>query len=150
MRHRGQINEVEVDLDSGVLDQAGLEQLRERFVARYERLYGHGAALRGARLEMVTFRCRSSATSMKPKLVAAKELTDVIPADAMTGMRDIYWAEWKKLTATPIYNGYKLKPGNAVVGPCVVETTTTSMVVHPNQRIEVDALGNFLIDPNWV
>ena len=41
-------------------------------------------------------------------------------------------------------------PGNAIVGPCVVETATTSMVVHPNQRIAVDALGNFLIDPNWV
>jgi N-methylhydantoinase A len=150
MRHRGQINEVEVDLDGGVLTQAGLEQLRERFVARYERLYGHGAALRGARLEMVTFRCRASATSIKPRLVATDQLTQVIADDACTGTRDIYWAEWKRLEPTPIFNGYKLKPGNAIVGPCVVETTTTSMVVHPRQRIEMDALGNFLIDPNWV
>ena len=149
MRHRGQINEVEIDLDGGALDQAGLEQLRERFVTRYERLYGHGAALHGARLEMVTFRCRSSAVSLKPQLVAAKELTEVIAGDALTSTRDIYWAEWKRLAPTPIYNGYKLKPGNAIVGPCVVETATTSMVVHPQQRIAVDALGNFLIDPNW-
>ena len=87
---------------------------------------------------------------MKPKLLAAKQLTAVISADAQTGNRDIYWAEWQKLAPTPIFNGYKLKPGNAIVGPCVVETATTSMVVHPNQRIAVDALGNFLIDPNWV
>ena len=124
----GQINEVEVDLDGSVLEQTGLEGLRDRFVARYERLYGHGAALHGARLEMVTFRCRASAVSMKPKLTAVKELTEVIAADAQTGMRDIYWAEWKKRAATPIFNGYKLKPGNAIVGPCVVETATTSMV----------------------
>ena len=150
MRHRGQINEVEVDLDGGVLNQVALEELRDRFVARYERLYGHGAALHGARLEMVTFRCRASAVSIKPKLIAAKELTETISADAQTGMRDIYWAEWKKLAATPIFNGYKLRPGNAIIGPCVVETATTSMVVHPKQRIAVDALGNFLIDPNWV
>ena len=149
MRHRGQINEVEITLDSGVLDQDALAQLRERFVKRYEQLYGHGAALHGARLEMVTFRCRSSAVSLKPKLVAATTLTATIAADARTGTRDIYWAEYKRVAPTPIFNGYTLKPGNAIVGPCVVETTTTSMVVHPNQRIAVDAFGNFVIDPNW-
>ena len=148
MRHRGQINEVEVDLDDGHLDDAALEELRERFVARYERLYGRGAALRGARLEMVTFRCRSSAVSRKPTLVAADTLSDVIAPDAQTGTREIWWAEQRALTPTPIYDGYKLVPGNRLDGPCVVETTTTSMVVHPGQRIEVDALGNFVIDPN--
>ncbi len=148
MRHRGQINEVEVDLDSGVLDAAALEQLRERFVERYERLYGHGAALRGARLEMVTFRCRASAVSRKPELAAATQMSQEIAPDAQTGTREIYWAEWKKLSATPIFDGYRLVPGNALEGPCVVETTTTSMVVHPDQRISVDALGNFVIDPS--
>ncbi len=148
MRHRGQINEVEVFLDDGVLDAAALEQLRERFVERYETLYGHGAALRGARLEMVTFRCRSRATSMKPKLVAAEHLSDVVADDARSGTREIWWAEQRRLEPTPIYDGYKLVPGNAIDGPCVVETTTTSMVVHPGQRISVDALGNFVIDPN--
>jgi len=149
MRHRGQINEVEVELDGGTLDQAALDQLRERFVQRYERLYGHGAALRGARLEMVTFRCRSSAASIKPKLSATTTLNNTIAPDAQTSTREIYWAEWKRMSPTPIFNGYKLVPGNAIDGPCVVETATTSMVVHPGQRIEVDSFGNFVIDPNY-
>ena len=149
MRHRGQINEVEVHLDNGVLDESALEALRERFVGRYERLYGRGASLLGARLEFVTLRCRASAVSRKPKLVRAKELVPDIAADTETGRRDIYWAEWKRIESTPIFDGYKLRPGNAIDGPCVVETMTTSMVVHPGQRIAVDALGNFVIDPNY-
>ena len=149
MRHRGQINEVEVNLDGGVLDENGLEALRERFVGRYERLYGRGASLLGARLEIVTLRCRASAVSRKPKLVRARELVPDIAADAKIGLRDIYWAEWKRIESTPIFDGYKLRPGNAIEGPCVVETMTTSMVVHPGQRIAVDALGNFVIDPNY-
>ena len=148
MRHRGQINEVEVNVDSNVLDEDALEGLRARFVERYERLYGHGAALLGARLEIVTLRCRASATSLKPKLVEANELNREIASGAETGQRDIYWAEWKRAERTPIFDGYKLRPGNAIDGPCVVETTTTSMVVHPGQRIAVDALGNFEIDPH--
>ncbi len=146
MRHRGQINEVEVDFDKPALAEADLEDLRGRFVRRYEQLYGRGASLPGARLECVTFRVRASAHSRKPSLVAAETLTREVPADAKTGERLIYWAEWKKQAPSPIYDGYRLLPGNAIEGPCVIETTTTSIVVHPGQRVEVDALRNFAID----
>ena len=146
MRHRGQINEVEVGIDSEQLTTEDLDDLRGRFVRRYEQLYGHGASLPGARLECVTFRVRASAVSRKPSLIAATELTAEVPAGAKTGERSIYWAEWKKAASSPIYNGYALLPGNAIDGPCVIETTTTSIVVHPGQRVTVDALRNFVID----
>ena len=148
MRHHGQINEVEVELESDTLDAIEIDDLRQRFVARYERLYGRGAALRGARLEMVTFRCRASVVSRKPKLTRAPELGEDIDGEAQTGTRDIYWAEWKRAAPTPIFDGYRLEPGNRIEGPCVVETATTSMVVHPGQRISVDGWSNFVIDAN--
>jgi len=148
MRHRGQINEVEVHLDNGIIDEHGLEKLRHRFVERYERLYGRGAALLGARLEIVTLRCRASATSLKPNLSKRSDLTEEIIPEAMTGHREIYWAEWKRTSQTPIFSGYKLRPGNSIEGPCVVETDTTSMVIHPGQHVEMDSLGNFEIDSN--
>ena len=135
-------------LSSGQLAAKDEQHLRDQFVERYERLYGHGAALQGARLEMVTFRCRASAKSIKPQLVATSSMSEVIDEQAQTSSREIYWAEHKAKSLTPIFNGYLLKPGNKLDGPCVVETTTTSMVVHPGQSIEVDALGNFSIDPN--
>ena len=146
MRHRGQNNEVEVDLDKAELADGDLDDLRARFVRRYEQLYGRGASLPGARLECVTFRVRASAVARKPSLVAADTLTREVPAGARSGERQIYWAEWKKMAASPIYDGYKLLPGNVIDGPCVIETTTTSIVVHPGQRVEVDALRNFVID----
>ncbi len=148
MRHRGQINEVEVDIETGVLSEDDMDGLRARFVERYERLYGRGAALPGARLEIVTYRCRASALSRKPTLVEATKLTGTIDPSAQSGTRDIYWAENKEKSATRIFNGYKLKSGNSLDGPCVVETATTSMVIHPHQSVSVDALGNFVIDPN--
>ena len=146
MRHRGQINEVEVDLTQTRLAPTELDDLRARFVRRYEQLYGRGAALPGARLECVTFRVRASAVSRKPSLIAATELSTVISATAQTGARPIYWAEWKRLADTPIYDGYQLRPGNSIAGPVVIETTTTSIVVHPGQHVSMDALGNFIID----
>ena len=146
MRHRGQINEVEVELDKGALTTDDLDDLRARFVRRYEQLYGRGASLPGARLECVTFRVRASAESRKPRIQTAATSTPDIPAEAHIGNRDIYWAEWKRLASTPIYDGYRLQPGNQLQGPCVIETTTTSIVVHPGQTVAMDALRNFVID----
>ena len=47
---------------------------------------------------------------------------------------------------TPVYDGARLRPGNRIAGPTVVETTDTTIVVHPGRRLRVDAFGNFEID----
>ena len=147
MRHRGQINEVEVFLDKDSLDETSLALLREKFVSRYEQLYGHGAALHDARLEIVTARCRASAISIKPKLNTSELEQREVSSDMQTGARKIYWAEDKEIRSTSIFDGYKMRPGNFLEGPCVIETETTSIVVHPGQSIEMDSFQNFVINP---
>ena len=54
MRHKGQIHEVEVGLDEMPVGGPEFDRLPERFTALYERLYGSGSSLAGARLEIVT------------------------------------------------------------------------------------------------
>src|SRR4029077_8108095 len=49
MRHRGQINEVEVMLPEKRVKDAFFEPLRRRFTARYEQLYGRGSSYPDAR-----------------------------------------------------------------------------------------------------
>jgi N-methylhydantoinase A len=143
MRHKGQINEVEVELDRSRLSEADLGPLRVAFVARYERLYGHGAALPGASLEIVTFRCRATAETPKPTLVESALSSGPLPSDALRPSRPIYWAEVGAVEDTSIFDGHRLVPGNAIVGPAVIETESTSVVVHPGQSFRVDAFGNF-------
>jgi N-methylhydantoinase A len=145
MRHRGQINEVEVMLPEGRLGDDFFEPLRSRFYARYEQLYGRGSSYRGARLEIVTLRVRATAATPRPKLSKARKLTAAVPAAAKRGTRAIYWAEPKRAIRTPIFDGAALRPGNRIKGPCVVETTQTNVVVHPGRTLRVDAYGNFEI-----
>ncbi len=145
MRHRGQINEVEVMLPEGRLEGDFHEPLRQRFYDRYEQLYGRGSSYRGARLEIVTMRVRATAATPRPKLTKARKLTAAIPKAARRGTRAIYWAEPKRTLKTPILDGAALKPGNRVRGPCVVETSQTNVVVPPGRALRVDAFGNFEI-----
>jgi N-methylhydantoinase A len=145
MRHKGQINEVEVMLPEKRLARTFLEPLRRRFTVRYEQLYGRGSSYSEARLEIVTMRLRATAATPRPKLSRAKKLSARIDPKAARGKRSIYWADLKKAVATPIYEGAFLVPGNAIKGPAVIETTDTTVVVHPGRALKVDAFGNFEI-----
>ncbi len=170
MRHKGQIHEVEVGLDEMPVGRRELDRLPERFTALYERLYGGGSSLAGARLEIVTARCRASAATPKPSFVRNGELTADHPPAARIGRRAVYWPRIAGLAAgpavgtapaaaaetggdlpgrmdTPIYDGHRLVPGNGLEGPAIVELDTTTVVVHPGQALRMDAYGNFELFP---
>jgi N-methylhydantoinase A len=146
MRHKGQINEVEVLLEHDRIGGGFQGPLREAFRRRYEQLYGRGSSFQGGRLELVTFRVRATAETPRPRLVAAEQLTEEIPALALRPSRKVYWADLQCLVETPIYDGTELRPGNAIAGPIVVETPDTTVVVHPGQGLRVDRFGNFEIE----
>ena len=143
VRHKGQINEVEVPVAGSKLAATYEPRLRTDFVTRYEQLYGRGAALPGAQLEIVTFRLRARALTPRPKLVKAKKLSATIPRAAARAPREIYWSDLKRSRKTQVYDGERLVPGNRVSGPAIVETADTTVVVHPGRHLRVDALGNF-------
>ena len=161
MRHKGQIHEVEVGLDEAPVGRQEFERLHERFTSLYERLYGGGSSLAGARLEIVTARCRASAATPKPSFVKHDGLTGEIPSDARLGRRSVYWPRTAGTSGdaaaglpgrieTPIYDGHRLAPGNRLEGPAVVELDTTTVVLHPGQTLHMDAYGNFELFPGPV
>ena len=142
VRHKGQINEVELLLPWERLPANYEAPLRKLFVNRYEKLYGRGSALAGAQLEIVVCRLRARALTPRPKLIKSKTVSRQIPRDAVRKPRSIYWSGVKK---TPVYDGEKLLAGNTIKGPAIVETSDTAVVVHPGRTLRVDALGNFEI-----
>jgi len=142
VRHKGQINEVEILLPYVRVPSNYEPGLRAMFTERYEKLYGRGSALAGAQLEFVVCRLRARALTPRPKLVKAKGGSKSIPRGAVREPRPI---QWDKARKTPVYDGEKLAIGNRVKGPAIVETSDTTVVVHPGRTLSVDALGNFEI-----
>ena len=164
MRHKGQIHEVEVDLDAMPVGTQELDLLPERFTSLYERLYGSGSSLAGARLEIVTARCRASAATPKPSFVRSDRMTSEVPAQARAGRRSVYWPRIAAAPAegaaadpatarlparidTPVYDGHRLAPGNRLEGPAIVELDTTTVVLHSGQILRMDGYGNFELFP---
>ncbi len=149
MRHRGQMNEVEVELPTAVdrssprLTLALLAQLEQAFYTRYETIYGKGSSYGDARLEMVTFRVRARSATQSLKLRRKVKRKPADASAARTGHRTVYWSDLGKSVKTPIFDGAQISFGQEVNGPAVVETTDTNIVVQPQQVLRVDALGNF-------
>ncbi|HYN13680.1 MAG TPA: hydantoinase/oxoprolinase family protein [Burkholderiales bacterium] len=142
VRHKGQINEVEVTLPWTRVPSGFEAVLRNNFVKRYEQLYGRGSALAGAQLEIVVARLRARALTPRPKLLRMKKVTGRIPKEAMRRKRAIFWPDLKK-RETPVFDGELLKAGNRIAGPAIVETADTTVVVHPGTSLGLDQLGNF-------
>ncbi len=142
LRHRGQINEVELFLPWNRLPSGYDSSLRKLFVEKYEKLYGRGSALAGATLEIVVCRLRARALTPRPRLVKLKTSSLKIPKSAIRKPRMIQWSSLKK---TPVYDGEQLAAGNRLKGPAIVETADTTVVVHPGTTLRVDTLGNFEI-----
>jgi len=97
-------------------------------------------------VEIVTYRVRSSAMSTKPRLQAMPEQGPTPPPAARAGTRAVYWAETGDFEATPIFWGERLRAGNAIKGPAIIQVSDTTVVIHPTQAARVDPYGNVLID----
>jgi N-methylhydantoinase A len=146
IRYKGQINEVEVAVPAGRLDEAALAELAADFHRRYEALYGTGAGFREARVEIVTYRVRTTAVSAKPAIRPAREQAATPSDAARAGARPVYWAELGDFELTPVWWGERLVAGNRVAGPAIIQVPDTTIVVHPGQAARIDAYGNVLVD----
>jgi N-methylhydantoinase A/acetophenone carboxylase len=75
----------------------------------------------------------------------AYELQGENPAKGLKGKRDVFWEETSGYISTPIYDLNKLRPGNIVEGPAIIEAETTTIVVNPGWKCVVDKYYNMVL-----
>ena len=64
---------------------------------------------------------------------------------AITGNREVYWADTGGYLETPIYDQKLLKPGHAIIGPAVIEAEYTTTVLDDGFELTVDNNFNLII-----
>src|SRR5207248_11050730 len=123
----------------------GGERVIHRFVELYEAKYGAGTAYRQAGVEAITFTVEATARLPIPR---AEWLPDegADAAHAAKGERSVYVGEAGGYEAVAVYDAERLRPGNDVAGPAVIEADDTTVFVHPGQRLWVDGLLNLRIE----
>jgi N-methylhydantoinase A len=139
MRYGEQIFEVNVPLDGLDFEGAGLvQEMAAKFHARHEALYTY--ALRDQ--EAVLVNARVTAVGELPSLPQEGNLASGPPA-APAGHRRIYLGGWHDV---PIYAFGELAPGQAIDGPAVIESATTTVLLRAGDRATTTPVGWLDID----
>ncbi len=96
-------------------------------------------------MEIITLVVEAAASpGIKPAL-APRPLEGADSAHAVKGRRPGFFAEgW---TDTTLYDIRRLRPGNRVPGPAVIEGNDTTVVVPPGLAIEADTFGMLDLRP---
>ena len=139
-RYQNQEHTTEVLLQCAISD-AQLDGISEDFRATYEREYTYRL---DAPVELVGIHLVARAEVGKLKMVAA-ELGGKDASEALKGSRPVDYALDGKHEAA-IYDGDKLNPGMQFEGPAIVEDAGTTIVVHPGNRVSIDAYRNIHIE----
>jgi N-methylhydantoinase A len=146
LQFRGQVHAVRVPVEPVDLElDDGGERVIERFTELYEAKYGRGSAYPKAGVEAMTFAVEGVAGLPLPRVEAlADEGSD--PADALRGERSVYLPEVGEPATAPVYSAERLRAGNELIGPTLIEAEDTTVLVHPGQRVWVDGYLNLRLE----
>jgi N-methylhydantoinase A/oxoprolinase/acetone carboxylase beta subunit len=63
------------------------------------------------------------------------------PSAAQAGTRQAYWPETAGWAETPVYDFERLRPGNRIAGPAIVQASYTTAVIPPGRRFAIERHG---------
>ena len=142
-RYQNQEHTTEVLLDEGSVSDASLQKIAGDFHEAYEREYTY---ILDAPVEMVGIHLVAKAEVGKLKM-KPEPLGEADATPALKGTREINYALEGKHVAS-IYDGERLAPGMAFSGTAVIEDSGSTIVVHPENTVAIDAYRNVHITLN--
>ena len=110
------------------------------FKQEYRRLYNIEFPDSIVRLESIRISAMVP-SHLKPKL-RIYDLEGESPNNALKGKRPALWDEKSSFVETKVYDQSKLRAGNVVEGPAIVEADTTTFVIYPRWKFMIDKYFN--------
>ena len=143
LRYAGQNYEIAVPLPDGPIDAGTLDVLREGFAAAHGRLYGFVAE--GEAIQLVTTRTEATGIVRKASFPAHDD-AGPDASGAIVGTRDVWLPEAGRFVACPVYDREKLRAGNRIAGPAIVEQMDATTVVLPGWNGRVEPYLNLILE----
>jgi N-methylhydantoinase A len=143
MRYVGQEHSVTVDIPQIHFTNKDRAAIKALFDAVHAQRYGTWAPTEPA--EIASFRTAVTGIVEKPGLERIEMGGDEPPPAARTGYRMAYFGGTGFVDA-PTFARAWLLAGNRMQGPALIEEHASTTVALPGDSVEVDAIGNLVID----
>lgn len=126
--------------EPGGMDEASLRALVSAFHEVHDRIYA--IKDEGELVEFVTWTVTAVGRRTQRRLLG-KELSPQTGAARPKGSRSVYLHVEGGPSVISVYDGNTLGSGAKLIGPCVIEEDTTTVLILPGMVAETDRYGNY-------
>jgi N-methylhydantoinase A len=143
LRYFGQAFEINVPAPDGPVDAAFVAEVEARFHDAHERSYGYCYRddPKGV-VEWVNLRVTGVGAMDSPALDPLSA-GDGDPREALDGGRPVFFGDrWHD---APVYARERLRAGDEIAGPAVIQEFGSTLPIHPAFTARVDALGSVVV-----
>lgn len=142
MRYAGQNYELNIPFSDVSGNSEFIERLLANFDQAYERQYDYTAP--DEAVEIVTFRVEAYGVVEKPAFEIHED-AGPDPSAAFQTSRQVYHPENGEFIDSPVYDRERLRAGNVIPGPAIVEQMDSTTLILPGQTGQVDSHLNLVI-----
>ena len=143
MRYVGQEHAVTVDLPLEVIRAKDRAAIKAEFDKVHAVRYGTSAP--GEPADLVSLRMTVTGLMQKPSPRQVPEGARTPDPEAVMRTKDVYFRDAGGFVPTPVYGRTKLRRGNEISGPALIEEHASTTVIQPGDSLTVDAFGNLLV-----
>ncbi len=142
MRYVKRYHEVNVKITREEINDENIELVAQKFHPEHNRLYGYSLEEEGTPVELINLRLLSVGKTVKPRF-KQEDYDGEDPTKAFKRKRKIYLPIEKAFKEVPVYDGHRLRYGNKVDGPAIIEQVNTTTLVTPEFCVQSDKYGSY-------
>jgi N-methylhydantoinase A len=135
---------VSFPVSRAAIEQRDAAAILRAFHDTHHRLYGYSLEEEGTSVEIVNVRVQSLGRTDKPQ-APGEPFAGADSVPARKGERTAYVVEDEAFRPIPVYDGHRLRYGNRIAGPALVEMITTTAFVSARYDAVADRYGALIL-----
>ena len=142
LRYVRQYHEVNLPITAEELQQGTLDHIAGRFHQQHDNLYGYSLENENTEVEFINLRLVCIGKTQKPAF-RQEDFSGPDPSGAVKSQRKIFLPIQNQFKEIDVYDGLRLKFGNKIPGPALLEQVNTTTLVTPEYNLMVDRYGSY-------
>jgi N-methylhydantoinase A len=142
LRYVKQYHEVNIEITKEEIEGCDRESVAQKFHPEHNRLYGYSLEKEGTPIELINLRLLSIGKTVKPKFTQ-EDFDGQDPSKAFKKKRKVYLPQEKTFEDVAVFDGHRLRYGNRIEGPAVIEQVNTTTFVTPEFCVLCDRYGSY-------
>jgi N-methylhydantoinase A len=144
LRYVKQYHEVNLEVTFDEVEREDFDSIAAKFHPRHDRLYGYSLAEQGTAIELINMRLSCIGQTEKPRF-QEESYKGEDPSEAYKGKRKAYMPTSREFKDVDVFDGMKLRFGNRLIGPAIIEQVNTTTFVSPEYSAIVDKFGSYTL-----